>query len=229
MASKRSLKHSNNRQVEAKNGFLLLVLSLFAMLVLPAFFERANTVILSSVTTSIVLLAALYLVAYNRKELIVGLLLAIPSILTNWWAGVVDHHFAITAHFCLSILYLGYISYHIFRYLFATRDVSVDMMYAAVCLYLILGMIWGMLYALLQLSNPDSFQLHPMHVTPQLILNELFYFSYVTLSTLGYGDVVPVTRLARQLSIIEAIIGQFYLAFVVARLVGLYITAIEKD
>ena len=60
------------------------------------------------------------------------------------------------------------------------------------------------------------------------VFSELLYFSYVTISTLGYGDMAPLTRIARSWATIEAIIGQFYLAFVVARLVSLYARAAQK-
>jgi voltage-gated potassium channel len=214
--------------LQPQNGFLILLLSLLALQIIPPFINHSERSILLGILVAIVLLFALYLVAYSRKELIIGMLLCAPAIATNWTNNSVDATLVIYAHYFFAIAFLAYISVHIFRYLFESEDISADMLYAAVCLYFIVGMIWAMIYVLIEMYHPGSFQLDAELNNTRAVFGELLYFSYVTISTLGYGDMAPLTRIARSWATIEAIIGQFYLAFVVARLVSLYATAAQK-
>jgi voltage-gated potassium channel len=211
-----------------QNGFLILLVSLLALQIIPPFINPAERSILLGILVALVLLFALYLVAYNRKELIIGILLCAPAIATNWADKSIDPTLVIYAHYLFAIAFLSYTCLHIFRYLFETEDISADMLYAAVCLYFIVGMIWAMIYVLIEMYHPGSFQLDADLNNTRAVFGELLYFSYVTISTLGYGDMAPLTRIARSWATIEAIIGQFYLAFVVARLVSLYATAAQK-
>ena len=214
--------------LQPQNGFLILLVSLLALQIIPPFINPSERSILLGILVAIVLLFALYLVAYNRKELIIGILLCAPAIATNWTNNSVDPTLVIYAHYLFAIAFLAYTCLHIFRYLFETQDISADMLYAAVCLYFIVGMIWAMIYVLIEMSHPGSFQLDADLNNTRAVFSELLYFSYVTISTLGYGDMAPLTRVARSWATIEAIIGQFYLAFVVARLVSLYAKAAQK-
>ncbi len=104
---------------------------------------------------------------------------------------------------------------------FAIRAGTVDSehLFAALDVYLLVGLIFGVGYALLDQIAPESFGA-PLEA--DLDLGSGFYFSFVTLATLGYGDVVPVSGPARGLAILEAVAGQLYLAVLVARLVSLY-------
>ncbi|OTE97435.1 hypothetical protein BCS42_05345 [Crenothrix sp. D3] len=83
------------------------------------------------------------------------------------------------------------------------------------------GFVWAYIYYLLEIFQPNSFK-----AAKQLghNLGEFVYYSYVTLTTLGYGDVLAVSKQARGLTILEAIIGQLYLAIMVSRLVSLHIS-----
>ncbi len=214
--------------IESRYGFLILLVSLISTLVIPAYFHPIQGRAVSGLIIIFVLLSSLYLVAYNKREFIIGLCLGIPilvsSILTSFITG--EAYFYI--HHFLVMAFMSYISFHIFRYLFESTDVSLDMICAALCLYLMLGLIWTFIYLNIELYSPGSFSLHEQYHNPKEALPELLYFSYVTLSTLGFGDIVPLSRVARSWATLEAILGQFYLAFVVARLVGLYITSSRK-
>jgi len=96
----------------------------------------------------------------------------------------------------------------------------------AVCVYLLLGVIWALLYSVLELAVPGSFSGFDAW-THQGWDSEWLYFSFVTMTTLGYGDVLPVSAAARGFAYMQAIFGQFYIAILVAGLVGAYIA--QKD
>ncbi len=108
---------------------------------------------------------------------------------------------------------------------FRQNSLPADVIFAALCLYLIVGMVWTFIYQLVEVLVPGSIVLKVNADTAASdMFAELLYFSYVTLSTLGYGDIVPLSRLARTMSVIEALLGQIYLAVIVARLIGMQIS-----
>ena len=113
------------------------------------------------------------------------------------------------------------------------RRVSGDAIFGAVCGYLLLGIIFSLLFSSIETLSPGSFRLPETAGTaalPARLDRGVFnYYSYITLATVGYGDVTPVTPAARTLAWVEAIVGQFYLAVLVAGLVGFKVTDAMKD
>jgi voltage-gated potassium channel Kch len=95
--------------------------------------------------------------------------------------------------------------------------VDAERICAALCVYLLAGIAFGGLYAALESSAPGS-----LRGAPTFALGDAVYFSFVTLATLGYGDITPAASAARALAVLEAVFGQLYLAVLIARLVGLY-------
>jgi voltage-gated potassium channel len=112
----------------------------------------------------------------------------------------------------------------VFRQIAASNVLSPNRIVGAICVYLLIGVIWSIAYALLELAAPGSFE---------GIANDMssawepdwMYYSFVTLTSLGYGDLLPLTNSARTLSYMETVVGQFYLAIMVAGLVGAYLSA----
>lgn len=130
--------------------------------------------------------------------------------------------------------------------IFTPGPVTADKISGTICVYLLIGLWWALLYCLVEMITPGSFRLpspgdgppaakqevaapvparEPVH--GKFFLSEdssyLNYFSFVTLTSTGYGDVLPLTPPARTFAWLEAVIGQFYIAVLVARLVGLHI------
>jgi hypothetical protein len=100
---------------------------------------------------------------------------------------------------------------------FAPRRAIGDRLVGAIVLYLLLGLIWGVLYWALGTRFPDAFSGHPGE---SVGLTGWVYFSFVTLTTVGYGDITPIATGARSLAMLEALIGQLYPAVIIARLVS---------
>jgi len=110
------------------------------------------------------------------------------------------------------------------RWLVRATHVDTEVICAAICGYLLLGMLWLGLYAAVEkvrllLHHPSAFVSTTMH---EIDLGDLLYFSYTTLTTTGYGDIIPRGREVRMLAVIEAMAGLFYNTIVIARFVGLY-------
>lgn len=117
---------------------------------------------------------------------------------------------------------LALLAVGILQYIFRNRTLTVDGIFATVTVYLILGILFSKIYLLLLAWNPGSFNLPVQSMTPQVLQSNVLYFSLVTLATVGYGDVLPVSETARTLAVIEATVGQFYVAVIVAVFVGMY-------
>jgi hypothetical protein len=106
------------------------------------------------------------------------------------------------------------------RYVFGPEVMDSDRMWGAAAAYLMLGILWCFVYGLVQLEHADSFLVRGAPTT--LELTDLLYFSFSTLTTIGFGDVVPITRLGHVTAILEGIAGTLFLAILIAKLVGVY-------
>ena len=104
---------------------------------------------------------------------------------------------------------------------FRSRRITLDGIFAAVVAYLLLAFAFGLVYNFMIIRSPESFK---GTLNPNNQFGDAVYFSLVTIATLGYGDIVPATNAARTVATIEAVIGQFYVAVIVAVLVGLFIS-----
>ena len=109
-------------------------------------------------------------------------------------------------------------------FVFRERRLNVDGIFATVAAYLLIALLFAQVYVLLLTWNPDSFALPvPAGERPHhLLQHDMTYFSLVTLATVGYGDILPVSETARMMAMFEAVVGQFYVAVVVAIFVGMY-------
>jgi hypothetical protein len=111
-----------------------------------------------------------------------------------------------------------------FRYILKEGEVDSERIFAALNTYLMIGIMCGLLFFIFEEQWPGSLSVPGSSFTgsKKIQLGHAIYFSFVTLGTLGYGDITPVGGPARALAVSEAIVGQMYLVVVVARLVSLY-------
>jgi voltage-gated potassium channel len=121
----------------------------------------------------------------------------------------------LVAFFCVTIL----------SYVLGSGRVTSDKIFAAICVYMLLGYCWSFAYSILLELQPGSFVSNSELVRNDYVgrMMQLRYFSFTTLTTVGYGDIVPHSPAARTMAILEAVMGQFYLVALVGRLVGLHI------
>lgn len=162
------------------------------------------------------LLASIAAVASKRRFLIIGLVLAVPAAGLLFVPGGVP---TVAGGF-LAIAMLLFISFVILRRILRHPVVTSASVSASLVVYLALGLVWSQAYRLVEHFNPGSFRGLSGTVVLE-VQRDLFYYSYVTLATLGYGDISPVSPEARSLAITEALVGQLYLVVLVSSLVGM--------
>ncbi len=171
---------------------------------------------------SIILMAGIFAVSQKKRSTVIALSLAIPTLVAIWtreFSGGITIEVFSSA---LSIIFFSYTLIVLLSFLLKSKRVTPDVIYAALIGYLLMGLMWASIYSLIDTITPGSFSvLQGWTENPRLVH---LYFSYVTLTTLGYGDISPLTAPAYSFSILEAIIGQIYLTVLVARLVGMHIT-----
>jgi hypothetical protein len=148
-------------------------------------------------------------------------LLAVSSMLAMTVAHFFPYRPLWIVNWAILAVFFGFISVGLFSYLGRPGAVTDDRIFVSVSLYLLLGMLWFSLYNLLEAVHPGSFALQstPLSSLPR---GTLIYLSLATLTTLGYGDIVPVTPIARMVAALEAVAGVLYIAITVARLVAGY-------
>ncbi len=208
-----------------KFTFLLGFLFLYAMAV-PFFETFLHQRLFLSSTFSAVLVSAVLVVSEHRKSLLLLLAIATPCFLVVWLKHVVPYDEILVMEVIFRLIFNGFMIYVVAHYILRTDTVSRDTISAALIGYLLLALLWSNLYYLLELLIPGSFTLS--HELIRSDPSSLRYFSFVTISTLGYGDISPITPQSRSLATMEALIGQIYLAVIIARLVGIY-TAISFE
>lgn len=212
--------------------FLVLLVTLILLLVIQPMvrgFSSRSPVF--SVLSSLVLVAAILSLCQGRWPTRLALILGIPALLGRWLAYMLassgDDFIALTEHF-VEIFFLGFVAVMILRVILTHGSISLDSIFGAICAYLLLGITWGSLYSVIEVSRPGSFQATGA-MADALKSTEsrgpvLVYYSFVTMTTVGYGDITPVSPPARTLSWMEAMMGQFYIAILVAALVGIRIS-----
>jgi voltage-gated potassium channel len=178
-----------------------------------------------------VLFSGLRAASPGRRSLIVWAILVAADLSSHWTAFLVRDRLSFTIHYGLSLLILLFTTRAILAAILRNSQVSLETLKASVCVYLLLGLIWVYIYALIDLAVPGSFQIRRFVEEEQfghLVVSEAFptllYFSYCTMTTLGFGDILPLSAPAQTFSYLEAIVGQIYLTVLIARLVGMHIT-----
>jgi len=167
---------------------------------------------------SVILLSSLYVVSENKRFFILTSILAVPAFGCQWATYFFGYSTALNvAIYGLTSVFLILVAGIILSYVLRDEPVTAEKIHAAICAYLFIGLIWAHLYALIHTLQPGSFQIETDD------LSQFVYYSFITLSTLGYGDITPLTPQAQSLAYVEAIAGQIYLTVLVARLVGLHI------
>lgn len=199
------------------NRELTLMLSTIAFTALIPLSE--DFPLLKSIAEIVTIVAAVAVCATSRRTFVIAMMLGVPAAVLS---ALDTSRFALSATavsgFAFETALWLYVAVLMLARIFRTRVVTRETLYLAVSSYMALGFVWSIAYVVVELASRGSFTFPAASSAPAWA--NLYYFSFVTLTTLGYGDVVPIGSAARSLAILEAIAGQMFLGMLIARLVG---------
>lgn len=211
---------------EAQRSCLILLLSLVLLLVLFPFLEAMARPILLITVIAGVLLGGVVAVEAGRRHVRNALLLTLVQIILAVSASLLDEGslgflVAVSVGLAAMAALIVYAIYCVLRYVLQARVITREQIYAGISVYLLLGFAFGAVYYLVNILNPDCIVVNSARLA-DTHPPDLMYFSFVTLATLGYGDITPVAPIARSLAELEALSGTLYMAVLMARLVSLH-------
>ncbi|WP_374088969.1 potassium channel family protein [Methylomicrobium lacus] len=205
------------------SGLLILFLLMPLLRTIPALAENALLMhIALRVGYSVLMLLGIWGLSHENNRFRFGLALAL---LTVTFTTINIFYDSIAIELCISAAVLLFsISSAVIaaKHVFGGTQVDRNLLFGAMCVYLLMGLIWAILYGLIFQFWPGSFN-GIEGVEGKAPMDALLYFSFVTLASLGYGDITPVGPLARTLAYLEVISGQLYIAIMLAGLVGLFL------
>ncbi len=214
IAKKESLARYSSVFISA---FLLVIISI----------ARSHSYVISIILFSFVSISGLFLASSRKIETFIALIIAVPWLLFSWISIIFNYD--IISKDISGMIMVGYLSFIIFiiiRHLAYAKKVSADLLFGAASVYLMLGILFAEIYSLIIMYNSNALTMPANYGAG---FDTLIYFSFTTLTTLGYGDVLPAIHSTKAVAITESIFGVLYTAIIVARLMGLYIGTISAE
>ena len=201
--------------------FLTALVLLF--LLFPFVQELPHGPLIESLAGTLVMCLGVLAVGARRRVLIIAIILVVPAVLGSWvnhyWPG----RYPIEAVFTARFLFLSFVVARLLIFILRARRVDSEVLCAGISVYLLMGLLWAFAYMVIGHEAPNAFAINtPPDVSHVMDRPTAFYFSFITLATVGYGDITPVSNGARVLAILEAISGTLFVGVLIARLVSLY-------
>ncbi|MCP5506559.1 MAG: two pore domain potassium channel family protein [Chlamydiales bacterium] len=173
----------------------------------------------------LVFLSAIFNCDHSKKIKIISSCLAIPALICEW-INLAYHSKNLELLFILfTTIFIFITTASIIKKVIINARVRMETLRGVVCAYFMVAFGFAFTYVFIALLFPGSFHFEgvvPATMTHSHLLSEMMYFSFVTLLTIGYGDITALHDVAQTLAILEGIIGQFYIAILVSRLVAVY-------
>ena len=211
---------------------MLLAAQILLTAISPLFASTTVASIILDIAMSIVFATAIYVISNKRKHFIIGMALMVPSFALVWGKSFIHiealQYMALTG----SALFFCYVAWLILIDILHARLVTFDIIAGGISVYFFFGNICGFVFAMIARYDPGAFNIPAL--TASYIGDNLtevsgsMYYSFVTLTTLGYGDITPINAFARTLAYLEAATGQIYLTVLIASLVGMHISSSGK-
>jgi hypothetical protein len=207
--------------VEHRHPIFLVGLLLF--FILPEFFEKVlGFPIPPQLIISVLVISSMLMIKTSARfsfiPYIFVIALLVFLIIWNFYGGSPEVE---KAAYIFLFIYFSSITYYLFRDLMNSKKITAPVIIGAFAGYFMIGVIFFFTFAFLDLAYPDT---TGVDMTVQEGLDNMFYFSFITLTTIGYGDFAPTSSLGQKLAVLEGLIGQFYIAIIMAILVGKFLS-----
>jgi putative Ca2+/H+ antiporter (TMEM165/GDT1 family) len=197
-----------------------LLIAIVVFFVFSPFIESLRSgPLIESILFTVVLVSAVLAIAHRRRTVVIAAVLALTALTGRWM-----HHFRPDLmppelFLIAGIFAVLFVIIHLLRFVLTASEVDTEVLCASISAYLLLGLLWTFAYWLVAELIPDAFAFNGSDKS--LTGFNGFYFSFITLSTVGYGDITPIAKVARMLAAMEAMTGLLYVATLIARLVAI--------
>jgi Ion channel len=201
------------------SGVELLVALVVLLVTAPLVEDLPAGDVIEPALLTIVMVSSVLAIGGRRRNFVIALVLLAPALVGKWanrFSPSVVSHFV---YLIPATLFFLFVVGHLIRFILRAPRVDANVLCTGLSGYLLLGLLWTPLYLTVFRWNPNAFTL-PAGST--LDGFSAFYFSFMTLSTVGYGDIAPLSKAARMLAVTEAVSGLFYVAVLISRLVAIY-------
>ena len=202
-----------------KSRFIYIILAIMLGLLVTPFIEHAGKVghFFTILIFALIPLTSFYALTEDRRRAMIILFLAAPFIILDVInLSLANRYLMVAAYGFGTILYVYIIVLLVYN-LLSYRVVTANLIYCAISTYLLIGIMWTGIYVIVEGVSPGSF-------SGVSEMSDLVYFSFVTLTTVGYGDITPQIILAKRLTVLEAAMGGIYMAVIIAMIVGRYMS-----
>ena len=206
-----------------KSRFLYIILSIMLVILVTPYLRYTGKTghIFTTLLAAMVPLTTFYALTADRKRAIIILFIAAPFVIldgmsvffANRYLMIAAISFGIVLYLCIVVLLVNK--------LLSYRVVTADLIYCSISTYFLIGIMWSGIYLVLESIKPGSFS----GISDP---GEFVYFSFVTLTTVGFGDITPESILSKRLAVLEAAMGGIYLAVIIAMIVGRYMSMEER-
>jgi len=202
-----------------KNRFIYIIFAIMSVMLISPFIRNSGKAgyFIATLLVAMIPFASYYALTEDRKRAITILLLAAPFVILDGINMFFNNHNVMVVSYSFGTILYFYIVILLVKNLLSQRVITANLIYCAISIYLLIGILWAGVYVVLEGISPGSFSGLSKNT-------DLVYFSFVTLTTVGYGDVSPLSILAKRLAIFEAAMGGIYMAIIIAMIVGRYMS-----
>ena len=206
------------RKIMGTRGRLtMFLIALVSLIVLGPILSRIlGPIMITILITIVMFFGANTAIGENpgrRKRIFSFLLLAI---IFSWTYTAFSFEWLLILKILSVSAFFGLITYHILKYIMSTKKVDQDIIMGAVAVYIMIALVFSIVYIGMEQIDPGSFRMPP----DESNTNVFFYFSMVTMTTLGYGDITPISPIAQSFVMLQVLLGIFFMAILLARLLG---------
>ena len=202
-----------------KNRFIYIILAILLVMLVSPFIRYTGKSghFITTLLAAMIPLTSFYALTTDRKRAIIILFIAAPFVLLDLIDMFFTHRYLMIVEYSFGTILYFYIIFLLLRNLLSYRVITANLIYCAISTYFLIGIMWAGIYTVLEGISPGS-------ISGISKPEDLIYFSFVTLTTVGFGDVAPLSILSRRLAVFEAAMGSIYMAVIIAMIVGRYMS-----
>ena len=217
--------------MHVRGNFAYLLISLLGFLLLTSVLAQYPAIGGDQILMFVIeatLIVGIWSLIRQRFWFMAGVVLIAIGAMNIILDAIFNHSWAPYINLIVALLFYLFTTVIAFRSLLTGNRINLNMIMGSICVYILVGISWSIFYFFVSVIYPGAFN-GVTEIGAKQQFYDLLYYSFVTLSTLGYGDITPVTPIARTLAYIEALFGQFYIAILVASFVGMHISRSSKE